>query len=255
LELAAEALIWLALIAAIAGFVDSVAGGGGLISVPAMMLFGVPPINALATNKLQGSFGTATAAITMLKKGKVSLSRPVLYFVLALLGGALGTWLVQQFSADALKVIVPLILTIIALYFLLSGSHEKEGRKPMIGDNAYLYGVVPPIGIYDGFFGPGAGSFYAASGAALRANNIVGATANAKLLNFASNVASLLVFVVGGKVMWGVGGVMIVGQIVGAYVGSLAVISFGARLVRPLIVLACLIMVARYAWQEGYLVL
>ncbi len=255
MELAAEAFIWLALIAAIAGFVDSVAGGGGLISVPAMMLFGVPPISALATNKLQGSFGTATAAVTMLKKGKVSLNRPLRYFVLAVLGGALGTWLVQQFPADTLKIIVPLILTVIALYFLLSNSDEKAGRKPLIGDNAYLYGVVPPIGFYDGFFGPGAGSFYAASGVALRANDIVSATANAKLLNFASNVASLVVFIVGGKVMWGVGVAMIAGQMVGAYAGSLAVISFGARLVRPLIVLACLVMVARYAWQEGYLVL
>lgn len=255
MELATEVFIWLALIAAIAGFVDSVAGGGGLISVPAMMLFGVPPINALATNKLQGSFGTATAAVTMLKKGKVSLSRPVRYFVFALLGGASGTLLVQQVSPEALKVVVPLILTVIALYFLLSKSYEHEGRKPLIGDNAYLYGVVPPIGFYDGFFGPGAGSFYAASGVALRANNIVGATANAKMLNFASNIASLIVFIVGGKVMWGVGAVMIVGQIFGSYAGSLAVISFGAQLVRPLIVLACLVMVARYAWQEGYLVL
>ena len=254
MELAAEALLWLGLIGVIAGFVDSVAGGGGLIAVPAMMLFGVPPINALATNKLQGSFGTATAALTMLKRGRVSLSRPVRYFMLALLGGAFGTWLVQLFPAEALKIIVPLVLTVIALYFLLAGSNTDNVRPARIGDNTYLYAVVPPIGFYDGFFGPGAGSFYAATGIALRGNEMVGATANAKLLNFASNIASLAVFIIGGKVLWMVGGVMILGQVAGAYLGSLAVISFGGRLVRPLIVLACLLMVTRYAWQEGYLV-
>ncbi|MBX2869382.1 MAG: TSUP family transporter [Acidiferrobacterales bacterium] len=254
MELAIEALLWLGLIGIIAGFVDSAAGGGGLIAVPAMLLFGVPPINALATNKLQGSFGTATAAITMLKRGKVTLSRPLRYFALALIGGALGTWMVQQFPAEALKIIVPLVLTVIALYFLLAGSNTEKTRSARMGNNTYLYAVVPPIGFYDGFFGPGAGSFYAATGVALRGNDMVGATANAKLLNFASNIASLVVFVIGGKVLWIVGGVMILGQMLGAYLGSLAVISYGGRLVRPLIVLACLLMVTRYAWQEGYLV-
>jgi len=112
---------------------------------------------------------------------------------------------------------------------------------------------VPAIGVYDGFFGPGAGSFYAMTGSALQGQSIVAATANAKLMNFASNIASLIVFIAGGKVLWLVGGVMILGQMLGAYIGSMAVISIGGKLVRPVIVFVCLLMIARYGWQQGYL--
>jgi len=253
-ELATEAFIWLGLIAVVAGFVDSLAGGGGLITIPAMLLFQVPPINAIATNKLQGSFGTATSAITMLARKKVTLGRPWFTFALAAAGGVAGTWLVQQVSAESLELMVPLVLTIIALYFLLSGNRTEQQRVPIIGEGAYQNVVVPSIGAYDGFFGPGAGSFYAMTGAALQGQSIVAATANAKLMNFASNIASLVAFIAGGKVLWLVGGVMILGQIIGAYLGSLAVISVGGRLVRPVIVLVCLVMIARYGWQQGYFV-
>ena len=254
MELATEALVWLGIVAVIAGFVDSVAGGGGLIAIPAMLLFQVPPINALATNKLQGSFGTATAAITMLKHGQITLANPFAYFIMALAGGAMGTWLVQQLAAEYLQMLVPLVLTIIAVYFLLSGNAAETDRPAAMGENMYRNCVVPAIGGYDGFFGPGAGSFYALTGVAMRGQKLVTATANAKMMNFSSNIASLLVFVFSGKVIWLVGGVMIVGQILAAYLGSLAVITVGAKLIRPVIVVICLGMISRYAWQQGYLV-
>ena len=252
MELTTDALVWLGMIAVLAGFIDSVAGGGGLIAIPAMLLFQIPPINAIATNKLQGSFGTATAAITMLKKGKVTLPNPWHYFVIALLGGIAGAFLVYQFNAGTLEVLVPLVLTAVALYFLLSGESSDSERTPTVSDFLYKNIVVPVIGIYDGFFGPGAGSFYAMTGVALRGQKLITATANAKVLNFGSNVASLVVFIIGGSVFWTVGAVMIVGQMVGAYLGSLAVISVGGRLIRPVIVTVCLGMIARYAWQKGY---
>ena len=253
MEFTNDALILLGLIAVVAGFVDSIAGGGGLITVPAMLLFQVPPINALATNKLQGSFGTATAAMTMFRRGKITLPNPRLLFLMAVLGGATGTIIVQFLSADSLQLIVPLVLTFIALYFLLAKNNAETERPPKVSNGSYSNAVVPVIGAYDGFFGPGAGSFFALAGVALRGQTLIAATANAKLLNFGSNIASLTVFILGGKVLWVIGGAMVAGQMLGAYLGSLAVINIGAKLIRPVIVLACLLMILRYAEQQKML--
>jgi len=113
--------------------------------------------------------------------------------------------------------------------------------------------VVPGIGFYDGMFGPGAGSFFSMAGVALRGQNLVTATAHAKLLNFASNIAALAVFVAGGKVLWTVGAVMVAGQVIGAWAGSHAMVRGGAKLIRPVIVTVCFAMLGRYLWQKGYL--
>lgn len=253
MEITTDALLWLGLIAVVAGLVDSIAGGGGLITVPAMLLFQVPPINALATNKLQGSFGTATAALIMLKRGKVNLAQPIAYFLLALAGGVAGTIVVQLVTTESLQIMVPLILTIIALYFLLAKNHADIAQSARLGEATYANAVVPTIAAYDGFLGPGAGTFYAFAGVALRGQPLVTSTANAKLLNFGSNIASLGVFIIGGKVFWLVGGVMIIGQMLGAYLGTLAVMFIGAKLIRPIIVSVCLLMILRNAEQQGLL--
>ncbi|WP_261796483.1 TSUP family transporter [Pelistega indica] len=113
--------------------------------------------------------------------------------------------------------------------------------------------VVPGIGFYDGIFGPGTGSFFSLSNIALRGQQIVTATGNAKVFNFASNIAAVLVFVFSGKVVWLVGAVMICGQILGAYLGSLMVIKNGSKLIRPLVVIMCFLMVARYMYSKFWL--
>ena len=174
-------------------------------------------------------------------------------FLLAVAGGGVGTICVQRVSNQTLSVIVPITLTAIALYFLLHSSDDAERQTPRLTEKAFGYTAVPAIGGYDGFFGPGAGSFYAFGGVALRGQHLVDATANAKLLNAGSNLASLVVFVVGGKVLWTVGAAMIIGQILGAWLGSLAVLNVGAKLIRPMIVLACLLMIMRYAEQQDLL--
>jgi uncharacterized protein len=239
--------------ATVAGFVDTVAGGGGLITLPMLLLAQVPPVHALATNKLQGCFGTLTSSYAMLRRRLVRWHQVRGVFVASLLGAALGTLAVQHVHAQALDVVIPVVLIGIGLYFLLApGAGDVEGR-PRIGAAAHRNGVVPAIGFYDGFFGPGTGSFFSLAGVSLRGQSLVTATANAKLLNFASNIASLALFAIGGKVLWLVGGVMVVGQVIGAWLGSHAVVRGGARLIRPLIVLMCTAMVLRYAWQKGIL--
>lgn len=251
--LSPEILLSLFIAAAIAGFVDAIAGGGGLITIPALLLAQVPPLHALATNKLQGSFGSLTATVMMVRKGLVRFSSVRILFICSLAGAALGAFSVQFVRARALDIIIPAVLFSIALYFLLAPNAGAVERQPRVKDATYRGLVVPTIGFYDGMFGPGAGSFFSLAGVALRGQNLITATAHAKVLNFASNIASLAVFIAGGKVLWAAGATMVCGQILGAWGGSHALVRGGTRLIRPMIVTVCCIMLGRYAWQKGLL--
>jgi hypothetical protein len=246
-----ELLALLAFGASVAGFVDTLAGGGGLITLPLLLLSGLPPLAALATNKLQGCFGTFAASVTLLRRRQLVIAEVAPGFAAAFGGGLLGAIAVRLINPTALDVLIPVILAGIALYFLFAPRAGESADHARLGAATYRALILPAIGFYDGFFGPGAGSFYAAAGVAWRGNTLLRATALAKMLNFGSNLGAFLLFLLAGKVVWLIGGVMICGQVIGAYFGSLAMISGGARLIRPLIVAVCFIMIARYAWQKG----
>jgi uncharacterized membrane protein YfcA len=244
-------LVLLFFAAGLAGFIDAIAGGGGLITLPALLLAQIPPINALATNKLQGSFGTFASSLTMLRRGKVDLTQIRILFLSSLIGSTLGAILLLAIDPTSLDLVVPLVLGAIALYFGLQSGAGAAETPPRIGAGLYRNAVVPAIGFYDGMFGPGSGSFFSASAVFFRGQSLVQATATAKVLNFSANIASLVVFICGRKVLWSFGAVMIAGNMLGAYLGTLAAIGGGARLIRPVIVAVCLVMLARYAWQRG----
>lgn len=245
-----QMLLLLGAIAFAAGFIDTLAGGGGLITLPAMLLMQIPPIQAIATSKMQSTFGALVATITLIRKRQLTVSDVKLACLASLIGAALGALIVQFIDPSALDVLVPFVLISIGLYFLLAPSAGSLERKPRIGDRAYRTFVVPVIGFYDGFFGPGTGSFFSLAEVALRGRNLIRATASAKAMNLASNVASLVVFIIGGKVLWTIGAVMAIGQLIGAYLGSMALIAGGAKLIRPLIVIVCFAMVGRYLYQN-----
>ncbi|MHB8884144.1 MAG: TSUP family transporter [Methylovirgula sp.] len=246
-----EMLVVLALGAGLAGFVDTIAGGGGLITLPLLLLSGLPPIAALATNKLQGSFGTLVATLTLLARRQIVLAEIGPGFAMAFCGGLIGALAVRWTHPKALDVLIPIVLGAIALYFLFAPKAGEIAGKARLAPALYRRLVVPAIGFYDGFFGPGTGSFFALAGVALRGETLLRATAFAKVLNFGSNLAAFLIFLLAGKVVWLAGAAMVCGQILGAYAGAHAVIRGGARLIRPLIVVICFAMLARYAWQKG----
>ncbi|HXP97147.1 MAG TPA: TSUP family transporter [Telmatospirillum sp.] len=248
-----DTLALLFFVALTAGFVDAMAGGGGLITIPVLLLIQLPPIMALGTNKLQGCSGSLTAAIAMLRKKQVRLADVWKPFVAAFLGAGLGTLAVQQINPKALDAVIPLILFGIGFYFLLAPNAGDIVSKPRLGNRLYRYVLVPIIGFYDGFFGPGTGSFFSLIGVSLRGQTLISATAVAKVLNFATNIASLILFVISGKVIWLIGLVMVCGQVIGAYAGAHAAIKGGARVIRPVIVVVCFAMVGRYFWQKGFL--
>jgi uncharacterized membrane protein YfcA len=239
--------------ALVAGFVDTLAGGGGLITIPVLLLAQVPPLHALATNKLQGSFGSFTASLMVLRRRLVRWSEMRILFVCSLIGAAIGAYAVQFVDAQTLDIVIPVVLVGIALYFVLAPNAGAIEKKPRVNEAAYRGAVVPGIGFYDGMFGPGTGSFFSLAGVALRGHTLLTATAQAKVLNFASNIASLAVFIAGGKVLWVAGAAMVAGQVIGAWGGSHAMVRGGTRLIRPMIVTVCVVMLGRYAWQKGLL--
>lgn len=250
-ELAISVLGVLLGVAIVAGFIDTLAGGGGLIALPALLMVGVPPLAALGTNKLQGSVGTATASWMMLRSGKVRWSESWPLMGLAFVASGIGSVVVQFVNVSVLDFMIPIVLLGIALYFLLA-PQAKGGRKVSAGKKALFRRVaVPCVGGYDGMFGPGTGSFFALAGVSLRGQDIVDATAQAKALNFATNVASLLIFLLAGKLVWAAGAVMILGQLIGAWLGSHCLLRIDQRFLRALVVVMCSAMLIRYASTEG----
>jgi hypothetical protein len=248
--LPSEILIALALVALVAGFVDAIAGGGGLLTLPALLWAGLPPAVALGTNKLQGAFGTASATAHFLRRGKLAL-RPLLpAAATSFAGSAGGSLLVSHIDADALSWLLPALLLSFAVYFLRSPRVGDQPSRQRLGPAAFAATAGFGIGFYDGFFGPGAGAFFALAFVALLGFDLARAIGGTKLLNFASNLAALLVFAVGGHVLWSVGLVMAVGQWLGAWLGARLAIRHGARLIRPLLVSVSVILSVKLLMQQ-----
>ena len=243
-----DTLILLFAIALLAGCLDTLAGGGGLIVLPALLLAGIPPLQALGTNKMQGTMGTAMASYMMLKHGRVRWCDVKLLMLSAFIGAAVGSITVQFMNTANLSFIIPLVLTIIAIYFLFSGRLLNTISPARISSPTYRYTVIPLIGTYDGLFGPGTGSFFALAGVTLQGKNLLEATAIAKTLNFATNIASLIIFIMAGKIIWVAGFVMMAGQALGAWLGSHILFRINLLYLRMLIVFICIAMLIRYFW-------
>lgn len=238
-DLALNLLLLLFVAAFIAGFVDSIAGGGGLITIPAMLIVGIPPLETLGTNKLQSMFGAGSATIAYARKGHVDLKKQLPMAIMAVLGGAIGALIATVVPGSVLRALMPFLLVAIALYFALKPNLSDEDRHQRI--TPFLFGMtfVPLIGLYDGVFGPGTGSFFMLAFVSLAGFGVLKATAHTKLLNLGSNVGAFLVFMVGGVVLWKIGLMMGLGQFLGAQVGSRFAMKSGAKLIKPLLIVTC----------------
>ena len=243
--LLAPALL-LPLVAIVAGFIDTLAGGGGLLTVPALLLAGLSPINALATNKVQGSIGTLTASLVLMRKGLLSLADIRVPLLICFLAAGGGTALVQFLPSTLLRYAIPLVLLGIAAYFLLVPAAGQLESHPRLGQRLYQFAILPVIACYDGLIGPGTGSFFTLAGVALRGQTLLQATVRTKAFNFMTNLASVGVFILGGHVLWPTAVSMMLGQMLGAFLASHVMIRGGARLIRPAIVVMCLIMLLRF---------
>jgi uncharacterized membrane protein YfcA len=238
-------LLFLVLTAFLAGFVDSIAGGGGLLALPALLLAGFDPVAALATNKLQGSFGTASATYAYWKNGHIKIQDHWKTIATTFVAACFGVASVKYAPTQFLSFAMPILLVVIALYFAFSPKLSDQAQTPRIAPAAFAFGVAPAIGFYDGIFGPGTGSFFMLALVSLMGLGIVQATAQTKLLNFTSNIAALLVFAFSGKIIWIVGLSMGVAQFAGAQLGSRLAMKQGAKIIKPLLVFVCCAMAAK----------
>lgn len=235
MELPVETFILLITVAFMAGGIDAMAGGGGLLTIPALMAAGVPPVSALATNKLQSAVGTASAFVAFWRAGHVDLRRFAWPVMAAIIGSGAGAVAVQQVDPSFLAGIVPFLLILMCIYFIASPKMGAADRRARIG-NAGLTLLVGAIGFYDGFFGPGTGSFFTTALVALAGLGLLRAIANAKLLNLATNLAGLVALIAGGQMLWLLGFSMAVANVAGNQIGARLAIRFGGAGVRPLLV-------------------
>ncbi|MBU1176144.1 MAG: TSUP family transporter [Alphaproteobacteria bacterium] len=229
----------------VAGFIDAIAGGGGLISVPALLSAGLPPIATLATNKMQSVVGTTIAALTFGRKGFFALRQMVLPIAATFAGAYLGALSVKQVDTSLLASVVPAALVLIALYFLVSPRLTDSDRAARLGFAVFVPITGFLIGFYDGLFGPGTGSFFTLAFVSLFGLGVTRAAGHTKLLNATSNYAALALFIPAGDVVWSVALTMAAGQLAGGYLGALTGIRFGASIIRPLVVVVSIAMALR----------
>ncbi len=204
----------------VAGFIDSIAGGGGIISVPALLAVGIPPHQALATNKLQSSCGSLTAAMNYTRRGLMAPRELLTGIGSALLGAVFGAVAVQFFSADFLENLIIVLLLVLFVYTIFSPQLGVKPRPNRLSPPLFYIVFGFFLGFYDGFFGPGTGSFWTIVLVLLLGLDLKQATAQTKLFNVTSNLVALTVFICSGLVLWSAGIAMGVGQIMGAWCGS-----------------------------------
>jgi len=241
----------------LAGFVDAIAGGGGLLTVPALLLAGLDPAQAIATNKVQGSVAAASAAYTFGRKGLIGWRSARIFTLIAFASGVAGALCVSFLPRAVLEVLIPVLLIVIAAYFALSSRIKDADAHARMSAPAFGFTAPVAVGFYDGIFGPGAGSFYMLAFVTLLGYGVVRATAHTKLLNLASNFGSLLLYAATGAVVWPVGIAMAGASLLGAQIGSRLAMRLGSRIIRPLLVVVSALMALRLLldpanpWRQG----
>lgn len=189
------------------GFIDSIAGGGGLISLPALLAVGIPPHVAIATNRFQGSFGSFTAALNFIRKGYVDAAEILRGVIFTFIGGLVGAYVLLLIDAKFLNYLIPILLLALFFYMIFSPNLGEAPARPKMSKNSFyaIFGLF--LGFYDGFFGPGTGSFWTFALVGILGLYMKKAVAHTKVLNFTSNIVSLSVFIIGGQILWLVGAV------------------------------------------------
>ena len=232
----------------LAGLMDAIAGGGGLISLPAYLAAGLPPHFASATNKCGSVFGTAVSTFRFLKRGRFHRRAALISAVTALIGSSLGTRLNLYLSEETLHYILMVLIPVIALFLLRNRDFGLESRVDRLSERKLLIlsaviGLV--LGAYDGFFGPGAGTFIILAFTAVCGFDLVTASGNAKVVNLCSNMAAFVTFAGAGKVVWGLGIPAAVFSIAGHYVGSTLALKKGGKVIRPMFFVVIVLLLIR----------
>lgn len=240
-------------VAFLAGMVDAIAGGGGLIMLPALLTAGLPPHMALGTNKLAGTFGTFSSARAFVRKG---LFRPPEWratIVATFAGAAIGTGAVMLVSSEHLSRFIPLLILATAIYMLVPGrlrtAASPSSAVPRKQAGVPLGGL---LGFYDGFVGPGTGAFWTTAAMAIFRVDLLHASGIARFMNFVSNLVSLVTFAILSSVDYFLGLSLGLSLMLGAHIGAHSAIHYGAGFIRPIFVLVVMATAARLAWLDWF---
>jgi len=249
-ELGLLALCFLVAIAFFAGLIDSVAGGGGLLAVPALLLVGLPPHMALGTSKFMGTAGTTAAFITYARNGAVVWRVAAVGAVFAFLGSAAGTGTALRIDSAILGKVILVLLPVAALItFMPKRTNAQE--KPLTPLTLYVFTplICTAIGFYDGFFGPGTGSFFLIALHLALGLGLVAASGTAKAFNLASNISSLTVFLLSAKVFWLAALPMAAASMAGNILGSRLALRNGPAIIRKMLFISLALLFVTLVWR------
>ena len=244
----ATTLALLAAAALVAGAVDAIGGGGGLIALPALLAAGLPPTLALGTNKGQGVFGSGAALLRYARAGFIDRRRAVPEFAAGAAGSAAGAALVLLLPPHVLRPLVLALLIVAGVVLALRPTADPTApRRARAAWIAVAIAFV--LGAYDGFFGPGTGTFLILSYVWFFGDRLQQASADAKVVNFASNVAAVALFASRGTIVWSVALPMAAGQALGGWIGAHTVVRGGDRVVRAVALLVIATLITKLAFD------
>ena len=246
-----QRILFLCIAGFLAAFVDSIAGGGGLISLPALIAAGVPPHLALGTNKFASTCASLTSTLKFAHSGKILFRLVRWQIPCTALGAALGVRTVLRLDEAFLNLLIVFLVFGVALYTVLKKDFGKTDRFSGLTATNLAIGMTFAfvLGFYDGFFGPGTGSFLIFLFIRVFGFDFAAAAGNGKILNFTSNVVSLALFALGGKIVYMAGLPMAVFMVAGAWVGTHVAVRNGARVIRPIFVTIALALMGKLVWQ------
>lgn len=236
----------------LAGFIDTVAGGGGLIAVPVLLGFNLPSVTALGTSRLQGSIGELTSSIAFFKSGELPVKEIILGIFFVVIGSILGSLFDLGTPKPFLNHLIPVVLIVLILFLLLhkGPNNNQKFDKPKINKTLFFIFFGLLIGFYNGFFGPSTGFFWITALIVLQGINLRHAIIRAKPLNFVGTLVSLFVFILAGKVSWTVGLVMGAGQILGASTGARFVLVKNVKVIKPIFLTVAFILTAHLLYKQ-----
>lgn len=245
-------LMVLAVVAFVAGFIDAIAGGGGLLTTPALLTAGMPPHLVLGTNKLSSTFGSATASFTFYRRKLFHPRQWTRALIGTAVGALIGAVVAHYLPAQLLNQMLPVIVFGCGLYLLFGGTPKAplDANAPITTKWQLPQGLG--LGFYDGVAGPGTGAFWTVSTLLMYPVDLVKASGVARSMNFVSNAAALTVFAVNGTVDWAIGLVMGTALMVGAFLGARTAIQGGAKFIRPVFITVVLGLTIRLAWQHWF---
>ncbi len=245
-------LLILALVAFTAGFIDAIAGGGGLLTIPALLTAGLPPHLVLGTNKLCATFGSATASYTFYRRKLFAPQQWRNALIGTAIGALLGAALAQWLPSAWLNQMLPAVVFACGLYLLFGRTPETSGPSEQPIATLRQWPQSLGLGFYDGVAGPGTGAFWTVSSLLLYPLDLLRASGVARSMNFVSNACALMVFIISGQVAWVLGISMGLALMAGAFIGARTAIKGGSKFIRPVFILVVLALTARLAWQHWF---